>query len=120
MSRSKLIAWCCEYLDELREIAAEEGPDRVRELAALMDRAKGGEDCTDDLAPLLRALGQQVSEVRGGGYVTVPGIGHETAGAQLRWTCPARVCDPDQQHDEVAGIRRCAVLDGRPLEQAWE
>lgn len=114
MTGSELIAWCCEYLEELREEAA--SADQRADFEVCMEEAARGDDCTDRLAAVLRAMGQEVEEVRGG-YVVPPGVAGGK-GAALKAVCPNGVCSRVEPIDAPQDTRRCAI-QGLPMIEKW-
>ncbi|MEW2072239.1 MULTISPECIES: hypothetical protein [unclassified Streptomyces] len=115
MAGSDLIAWCCTYLDELRDVAETEA--QRAELEACVAAAARGEDCTDRLGAVLRSMGQEVEASRGGGYVMLPGL-QGGKGAVLRAVCPNGVCSRDAEAGAPEERRRCSV-QGAVMPEKW-
>ena len=121
MAGSELIAWCCSYLDDLRDLTETEA--QRTELEACVAIAARGEDCTDRLGAVLLSMGQEVEASRGSGYTTIPGYSRPPGvrggmGAVLKAVCPNGVCSRSEETGTPAAQRRCAI-QGAPMAEAW-
>ncbi|MEU5864384.1 MULTISPECIES: hypothetical protein [unclassified Nonomuraea] len=113
----ELIAWCCEFLEELREEAVEH--DLSEEFESCLDGILRGEDCTDRLTGLLVKMGQDVEPTRGG-YGLPPGLRGDQ-GAVLKAVCPNGVCSrmvPCDMDDPGRPVLSCAIQN-RTMPEKW-
>jgi hypothetical protein len=101
-------------VEELREEAAT--AVQRAEFEACLEAAAHGDDCTDRLAAVLRAMGQEVEAVRGG-YAAPPEL-TGGKGAVLKAVCPNSVCSRTEPTDAPQYARRCAI-QGLPMQERW-
>lgn len=117
MSGSDVIAWCCEYLDELREEAAEY--DLSEEFDSCLEAVKQGVDCEDRLTLMLAKMGQDVEPARGG-YGIPYGLRGDQ-GMVLKAVCPNGACSrtvPCDMDDRHRPVPRC-VIQNLTMPEKW-